>query len=94
MGKPGSGTDPAALLRIYLKFDRLEEAAELVVTEARAWREVRGRPPSPVDRAAPTGSVTPSVRVVARPDSPARRLTSGGTIDLSLCWVACFSFVF
>eukprot|EP00873_Tetraselmis_striata_P045837 jgi/Tetstr1/466101/TSEL_000929.t1 len=40
MGKPGSGTDPAALLRIYLKFDRLEEAAELVVTEARAWREV------------------------------------------------------
>jgi hypothetical protein len=36
-GMAGLGADPAALLRIYLDFDRLAEATALVLEYIRAW---------------------------------------------------------
>lgn len=36
-GMAGVGADPAALLRIYLDFDRLAEATALVLEYVRAW---------------------------------------------------------
>lgn len=36
-GMAGLGADPAALLRIYLDFDRLAEATALVLEFIRAW---------------------------------------------------------
>jgi len=36
-GMAGLGADPAALLRIYLEFDRLAEATALVLEYIRAW---------------------------------------------------------
>jgi nuclear pore complex protein Nup160 len=37
LGMAGLGADPAALLRIYLDFDRLAEATNLVLEYFRAW---------------------------------------------------------
>jgi len=41
LGMAGLGADPAALLRIYLDFDRLAEATNLVLEYFRAWTNLR-----------------------------------------------------
>jgi len=40
-GMAGLGADPAALLRIYLDFDRLAEATALVLDYIRAWSSLK-----------------------------------------------------
>ncbi len=49
-GMAGSAADPAALLRIYIKRGRLEDAASLALTHLHAWQTQVTLPPHKTTR--------------------------------------------